>query len=301
MIKEIVSRFVNIVMGVFAFPVSSPYYLFVEKIKPRWDNDKKLRIYTFSFFSTVSLIVMFWAVYLRFVQELPWADWTGLEGKTLWDWLDLFIIPAVLAIGAFLFNRSERKSEMEIAKMRRVQEQRIATNRQMDIAMQSYIEYMATLLHKEKLGDSHTSSVIRSVAKSRTLAVLRMLDSRRKGYIIQFLYDADLIKSDTKIIDLTRADLYKTYIGKIELTNIDLSGSYLMAADLCGVSFRNAKFTGTSLRGTNLSEANLEGADFSEADLTKTNLQRAKYNSDTKWPDKFNPELVGAVFVEYKK
>src|SRR5712692_2366904 len=46
-------------------------------------------------------------------------DWTGFNGnnksgKTLWDWLQLLIIPAVLAIGGYLFSfntsRNERKA-----------------------------------------------------------------------------------------------------------------------------------------------------------------------------------------------
>src|SRR6266516_7842110 len=34
----------------------------------------------------------------------------GLRGKTLWDWLQLLIIPVVLAVAGFWFNHSERKA-----------------------------------------------------------------------------------------------------------------------------------------------------------------------------------------------
>src|SRR5579864_8261349 len=37
------------------------------------------------------------------------------QGKTLWDWLQLLIIPLALAVIAFLFNRSERKNEQRVA------------------------------------------------------------------------------------------------------------------------------------------------------------------------------------------
>src|SRR5215210_5632192 len=36
--------------------------------------------------------------------------WTGLPKRTLWDWLDLLIVPVVLAIGGYLFTRSENRS-----------------------------------------------------------------------------------------------------------------------------------------------------------------------------------------------
>jgi hypothetical protein len=37
---------------------------------------------------------------------LDW-DWTGLPKRTLWDWLELLIVPAVLTVGGYLFTRSE--------------------------------------------------------------------------------------------------------------------------------------------------------------------------------------------------
>ena len=33
---------------------------------------------------------------------------TGFETKTLWDWMELLVIPLVLALGAFVLNRSEK-------------------------------------------------------------------------------------------------------------------------------------------------------------------------------------------------
>ncbi len=37
--------------------------------------------------------------------------WTGLPKQTLWDWLDLLIVPAVLAVGRYLFTRSENRAQ----------------------------------------------------------------------------------------------------------------------------------------------------------------------------------------------
>ena len=34
--------------------------------------------------------------------------------QTPWDWLKVFIVPAVLAIGGFLLNRSQREREINI-------------------------------------------------------------------------------------------------------------------------------------------------------------------------------------------
>ena len=60
---------------------------------------------------------------------------TGFEVKTLWDWMELLIIPLFLAGGAFFLNRSERNNEREIA-----------TDRQREAAFQAYLTQMKDLL-----------------------------------------------------------------------------------------------------------------------------------------------------------
>src|SRR3712207_3248037 len=44
--------------------------------------------------------------------------WTGLSKRTLWDWLGLRIIPAVLAVGGCLFTRSENRATQAAAERR---------------------------------------------------------------------------------------------------------------------------------------------------------------------------------------
>ena len=40
---------------------------------------------------------------------------TGFAGKTLWDWLQLLIIPLVIAAGGYLFTFSISKNERKAA------------------------------------------------------------------------------------------------------------------------------------------------------------------------------------------
>jgi hypothetical protein len=96
--------------------------------------------------------------------------WTGLPKRTLWDWLQLLIIPAVLAAGGIWFNRQQRDRELEIAQ-RRTQ----------DEALQAYLNEVSQLLtdkeqplHKARPGDS-----LSAVARARTLAVLPGLDGHQ--------------------------------------------------------------------------------------------------------------------------
>ena len=133
-----------------------------------------------------------WKIYLRYapvvlvagilffiLEETIRLKNTGFGTKTLWDWLELLIIPLVLAGGGFYLNRSEHNTDREIA-----------TDRQKEQALQTYLDHMADLLLKEDLRNSENEEV-RNVARTRTLTVLRGLDKKRKGVILKFLYEAE--------------------------------------------------------------------------------------------------------------
>src|SRR3990172_95740 len=120
---------------------------------------------------------------------------TGFETKTLWDWMELLIIPLVLAIGAYYLNRSERNTDREIS-----------TDRQKEEALQTYLDQMADLLLKKNLRTSENEEV-RNVGRTRTLTVLRGLDKTRKGIVLKYLHEAGLVAKEKTIISLRGADL----------------------------------------------------------------------------------------------
>lgn len=92
------------------------------------------------------MLVALLTYYLRVVRGLVWADWTGFgeytgslpedqRAKTLWDWMDLLIVPALLGFIALWFNQAAR-----------AREQRITTDQQREKALQNYLDKMAELL-----------------------------------------------------------------------------------------------------------------------------------------------------------
>jgi len=92
--------------------------------------------------------------------------WTGLPKRTLWDWLQLLIIPAVLA-GGLWFNQQQRTQELQTAD-KRVQ----------DDALQAYLDHMSDMLTPKKvqpsLADERPPKSLRSVARARTITVLAL-------------------------------------------------------------------------------------------------------------------------------
>src|SRR5438876_3961469 len=78
-------------------------------------------------------------------------SWTGLRQQTLWNWLQLLIIPAVLAVAGYIINltisRSEQaateqraQSEREAVEKHTKTEHEIALDNQREAALQAYID-----------------------------------------------------------------------------------------------------------------------------------------------------------------
>lgn len=263
-----------------------------------------------------------WGTYLRLVRGLGWAHWTGFgdyrtlagdyqRAKTLWDWLDLLIVPAVLAFGVWWLQKSERATEREIAQERHRQ-----------YTLESYLDFVGTLLVEEGLphdrGDHGVDSPLLEVLSARTLATLRSLDPRGMRQVLEFLYDSALVntpdqlsmyqyslgvgqahkRTDTPryrdqdtLLDLTGAQLSAANLREAALTTIRLPKSNLAGADLREARLEEANLVGASLRGAvcrgarlalaglreaTLRKADLSGADLRIADLSKADLRDAE-------------------------
>jgi uncharacterized protein YjbI with pentapeptide repeats len=208
--------------------------------------------------------------------------WTGLRGKTLWDLLQLLIVPLVLVGIGLLFEmqQAERQQALEeqqqaLESRRAEAERELAEQRAQDEALQAYLDQMSNLLLEKDLRTSEVNSEVRTLAQVRTLTVLERLDPSRKTAVMQFLVEAQLVQSvdEEPIIPLAGANLSGADLSsgtdaslQTDLYGADLSNADLSNADLSG---------GTDLSGANLREANLSGADLSYAFLTEANLYKA--------------------------
>ena len=57
------------------------------------------------------------------------------------------------------------------------------------------------------------------------------------------------------------------------------------------------KLEGADLRELDLRNTSLQGLNLTGADLSRTDLSDATYNTETKWPEGFDPVATGAVLV----
>jgi uncharacterized protein YjbI with pentapeptide repeats len=180
-------------------------------------------------------------------------------------------------------------------------ERELAAQRAQDTALQAYLDQMSTLLIEKDLRSSAQDSEVRTLARARTLTVLRRLDPSRKADVMNFLMEAGLIQSDVgrgepPIIRLGNADLsgtdlsyphldlfpgegrmrsYEAKEGGLDLAGADLTGANLSSADLRGVDLTGTLLFFADLHEANLSDANLSGASLWNANLSGVDLSDA--------------------------
>lgn len=234
-----------------------------------------------------AVIVIVYAYWTR-------PGWAGVADKTFWDYLELLIVPAALAIGVWWLTReqSKRDREAEDAQQRRdlkaendrrerernaqiaqrSRELEVENQRAQDAALQAYLDQMSRLLlDKEgRLRNSQVGDDVRAVARARTLTVLEALDSSRQRSLVRFLYEALLLgyRPDSNVESIIS-------LGDANLTGCDLGGLSLPWIDLSGANLREANLTHTILQGSNLSNAKLDCATLQGADLHLANLSSA--------------------------
>ncbi len=252
----------------------------IARFRSWWEQIKQRRV-------TIGIVAIVLVVVIALIIAGYWFDWTGFDGynkvtiarttsgpsagtvvrtevyqpgKALWDWLQLLIIPAVLVVGGFLLNYTTSRNE-----------QAISSDNQREAAMKEYFDKVSELMLHENLSKSAPDAEVRKIARVLTLTVLPRLDGRRKGRVLQFLYESGLIIKGQSIIDLKGADL----------KDADLLGAKLSGADLSGVFLREANLFQANLNGANLILTALTAANLFKADLSGANLEKAFLDGGT--------------------
>jgi uncharacterized protein YjbI with pentapeptide repeats len=195
--------------------------------------------------------------------------------KTLWDWLQLFIVPLALAAIGLWFSAQQDAHQQEIEKDRAKSDRHIEEQRAQDAALQAYLDQMSQLMLEGNLRRSKESSEVRTLARARTQTVLGSLNSRRKGSVVQFLYEASLINKENPVVSLSDVRLSGANLSHLELSDANLSEAELKGANLSDVNLSDANLSEAELKGANLSDANLSDANLSDAKLDGADLTLA--------------------------
>lgn len=216
--------------------------------------------------TTAFIVLLTWLVYLAILPEPP--IWTGFgerikdpnmePAKTLFDWLKLIIIPLSLGFLAWIYKEAEKS----IAKKN---EEERSKNETID----SFFTIMSELLMEHKLTNNPRVEV-KAMAKTRINIALNQLDGVRKGTLLQFLYESDLINHNPEI-KLLGANFNDIILDHIVLGSAEIRGAYFKKA-----SIKDANLNGIILNSSNLEKANLSGSQVENADFGYTNLKKCK-------------------------
>ena len=318
----------------------------VERKKSRWWSPRRKATRIFAALVAVgTLLVMFRGYYIHFLLDSPLTvlraatvvaavvvlirigqhyEWTGFgklvqpkpdnkdiqPRKTLWDWLQLLVVPVALAgIGYFFTMQQDiRQQDIENERARqaqKIEDHRAAAERELTekraqyAALQAYLDQMGTLLLNRNLRAADQDSNVRNVARARTLTTLAVLDPYRKQKVLRFLNETKLIQRSSPdgqpVISLRYAEMQGVKLGHIgQLGGFDLKGIVAVNADLSNAHMLNADVHGADLREADLSEAVL-----TKADLLGSKLIGAKLtNTDLTNTDLTNTDLTDAQVTD---
>ena len=194
------------------------------------------------------------------------SDWVAWSAQIVAAGAVIVSIVA-LVIGAYQFKAQQSDS----AQMQATQEavSRMQTqDQQQQTTLDTYIDRMSDLLINQHLASPSSKDEVRMIAKARTLRALRNENADRKGFIISFLWEAQLIKGPDPIISLNAANLVNANMQNSYLNDVNLSGALVSSADLHNCDLDGAILTRASLDHVNFRYSTLKGADLSGADLS---------------------------------
>jgi len=262
--------------------------------------------------NTGKLSQFWWAAIVAVTFSLIALLVYSVAKKTLWDLMQLLIVPVALASIGFVFTTQQEAHQQEIENkraqaQREIEDKRAQAERELAkqnaqaAALQAYLDQMSTLLVKNDLRTSAEESEVRTVAQARTATVLQRLDADANRNVIRFLNEARLTRNGQSSINLLAgADLQGANLEGVDLSNVDLSSTilkgatlsdafladaklrganltnaYMYRADLSYATLNNAVLRGANLELTNLWGADLYGADLSDADLDSADLRHS--------------------------
>ncbi len=235
------------------------------------------------------------------------------DGKTLWDWGSLIVVPLSGVVLGWWLQRLQQKQTEEQARREK--------DNQREEVLQAYFDRISTLLidknvlaistkvknatglegEQQKLEISEQEELLDTAAdvvRARTLSILRQLenDPVRKGAVLRFLSEAEVIRKLD--INLSQAELQGADLAYANLAGAKLIEAKLIGTDLEGANLKDTVLIEANLQGANLQGAYLQGAELQLADLQGADLTHAKLtHAVLQGADLTHADLGGAYFT----
>jgi len=212
---------------------------------------------------------------LKRIPEPQKESLWGFRGKTVWDWLDLLIIPAFIALSVAALSLLQAWAQQRDEAQRAERELAIEGQRAQNAALQAYLDQISHLVLEKDLRGSAEGDAVFALAQARTTTALTQLDGEHNQAVTRFLSDSRLLEKPAL---LANAGLEGAELPKAVLQNANLAGTKLSGANLAGAVLINADFSATEKVGEDIKSTS---ADLTKANLSKAALQEANLSQCT--------------------
>lgn len=226
-----------------------------------------------------------------------YSDNNQLEVRKLWDWLDLLIVPLSLIFLGWIYQAYEKSKT----------ERKEKENQQNEI-LDSYFRTISELINKWNLLDKTQNNESRIIARTRTIVAVENLEGERKGQILQFLFESNLI--DDEKLNILGANFREVQASGIVLRNTTIKGvhfcdsnfknTFLDGSSFISCNFSNTNFNGASMENTNLGYSDLSYCKLTNIDLTRVNFEGANLNYADLSNSKITQSQLNGIFKKDK-
>ena len=185
----------------------------------------------------------------------------GIRDKTVWNWMELLIVPVMLAAGAMYLDARQTAKQAEQENRRREDAERIEDERYKVGILNDYRRAIIELVKDGGLLSEAPESGAVEAAQAITNATLAQLDGPQKGALLSFLFHSQLIghpQRERPVMSLLNADFEKAVLKDGNLSGAHLQDAHLTDADLTRTLMYGTHFNANTL---------LEGADLRAAVL----------------------------------
>ncbi len=261
----------------------------------------------------------------------------NVRNPTLWDFLELFIVPIILTLGGLLYERiSSQREQKRQKEERELEQKRQNLEEQKNRAEIESREKLREITERERYQRVNLREFMdriearyaskgerlfdvdepaRATARARVKHVLHQADLKRKQHVIDFLLDSKLTlvtdERDAKHcllegFSLKQTDFCGLKMRRFDLTDVNLEGSrFEMAPDLSGACLSNANVSRVNFSGALLSDANLSGVHTNvEPNASKKNQTFFSHSQmercDLSHTQLWNVQFDNATLIEAK-
>jgi uncharacterized protein YjbI with pentapeptide repeats len=211
--------------------------------------------------------------------------------KSLWEFLDLLIVPLALAIIGVGFTFIQDNRQQKIEDQRNESAIKIEERRAQNAALQAYLDQMNDLILDRKLLKVNKGvpvherdDPVHTLAQARTTTAITQFDGENNQAVTRFLSDSGLLKEPALLAntDLEGAQLPNAVLQDANLAGTNLTGANLAEAVLISADFSNTEKAGeditpilANLTRADLRKAALQDADLAECTMGKVTLTKA--------------------------